>query len=62
MKEKVKKYLENNKKLPFYLRYSEMVESKKGSLVCVLESKDYQTKEYNRKKCYKPIIIEHVSV
>ncbi len=62
MKEQLEEYLKTTKTLPFYLRYSEMVEAKKNSLVCVLESEDYQTKEYNRKKCYKPIIVRNVSL
>ena len=57
------KALYNCTKLPLYLRLAELKESTKiGSLVCVLQSEKHQTKEYNLKKFYKPILISHVEI
>jgi len=54
--------LYNSTKLPLYLRLAETKESKKSSIICVLESENHQTKEYNLKKFYKPIMINHVEI
>lgn len=56
------KLLYQNKELPFYLRYSTFIKGRKSSIVCVLKSKPYQTDEYNKKRFYKPIIINSKDV
>lgn len=56
------KFLYESKKLPFYLRLSDFIEGKNSSIVCVLNSKPYQTDQYNKKRFYKPILINNKHV
>jgi|Laugresp1bdmlbsn_1035097.scaffolds.fasta_scaffold148333_2 hypothetical protein len=60
--ENIMEILKKNKQLPIYLRYSKIVEQNGSSLTCVLKSNTYQTNLYNRKKNYKPILLENVDL
>lgn len=56
------KLLYESNKLPFYLRFSDFIEKKNSSIVCVLNSEPYQTDQYNKKKFHKPILINNKHV